>query len=112
MAGFLDGEGCFEHRRLSVSNTYRPSLERLQRTFGGTIRALPNRPGNRPCFQWYVGGAGYRNALQLLLPFLHEKRTQALLASKFHGSTKEEQGAIKAALGMLKRQPLNYEETL
>ena len=115
LAGFLDGEGCFETRRLSVSNTYLPALERLQRAFGGTIRDLHNKPRRdteRHCYQWYLGGQGYRDAIRDLLPYLHEKRAQAAMAACWLAAGKEERAALGEAMSLLKRQPLQYEETL
>lgn len=93
-AGFFDGEGSFlaakgkdrtPSLRVSISNTYRPTIERFQTAVGmGTIfgpysRTL-DRPNQRPFWQFYVGGhEAYQAVGCMLWPWLSgEKRQQFL----------------------------------
>ena len=97
-AGFIDGEGTISmytkaHKpyrpgysiRLSVVNTYLPSLERLQVMFGGSIQPLHSEERSygenwKPSFFWSCGAKATEAALTQLLPHLFVKRPQAELA--------------------------------
>ena len=89
LAGFLDGEGCFEWRSssglpngapaLQCANTYPPVLHMLQRRFGGRVsksRPAPQAPHPRNAWVWQVTGVNCRRALKILSPLLLEKKTQ------------------------------------
>jgi hypothetical protein len=79
-AGYLDAEGCFRFNRsatVSVTNTYPYTLMFLQGLFGGTIRTKTTGPSQRTAYEWYATGENARNCLQLVLPYLREKKPQA-----------------------------------
>ncbi len=74
-AGFLDGEGSFQALERNGNATvvsdqkYRPSLEKLQRIFGGYIyirRRKPGSafPGSQDYFIWQVAG---RRAIEVMM---------------------------------------------
>ena len=94
-AGFVDGEGTINlYRRserrgrefrvvLSVVNTRRDSLERLQALFSGSIHPLHKDMPSRnwkPTFIWTVSHQKARAAITQLLPYLFIKLPQAELA--------------------------------
>ena len=93
-AGFVDGEGTINlYRRtdrnrefrvsMSVVNTRKDSLERLQALFGGSIQNLHKDTPNRnwkPSFIWFVSHQKARAAIAQLLPYLFIKLPQAQLA--------------------------------
>ena len=87
LAGFLDGEGCFRadiNRYCKVlvtcGNTYLPTLELLQKTFGGSIGAIKKRKVHyKQAYQWSVSDKLASNVCQTLAPYLREKAEQALL---------------------------------
>jgi hypothetical protein len=97
-AGFIDGEGCIAIKRRSKTNGYvlwvivgqsgheRPiSLKRLAALYGGSV--LPTtrdpRPGRKPRWSWTIASSQAELCLRLVLPFLTEKREQALLALEY-----------------------------
>lgn len=93
LAGFFDGEGCvycnFHLTKKSgkaefsvnvmVVNTYLPKLECIQQSFGGHIRAMKTKPGNKQLYRIEWWGAKADNILRLLLtdPDFMIKRRQA-----------------------------------
>lgn len=93
-AGFIDGEGTIsmykrtdrrqEFRvRMSVVNTHKQSLERLQALFGGSIKPLHKDTPLRnwkPSFTWVIGERLAEAAIIQVLPYLFVKRPQAELA--------------------------------
>jgi len=82
MAAWFDGEGCVHSRtrQVSITNSFRPTLEVYARHFGGAVR--PRRTGsiNKQLYEWRVCGSNARRFLAAVLPFLWEKRQQAVLA--------------------------------
>lgn len=92
--GFFEGEGSViftpagDHftRRLTVGNTDRTALVRLQSAFGcGRIYGPQNRGGNRkPMWHWAVSAwASIEPLLRAMLPWLMERRrgkAEAMLA--------------------------------
>lgn len=90
-AGFIDGEGTIglytkgkntsPVPTLRVSNTDPRPLEKLQRLFGGWVKASPPKLGNRrPQFFWVLqGSAKIQNVLEAILPYLCVKEKQAAL---------------------------------
>lgn len=116
-AGFLDGEGCFwldGCPRIAVSNTYPAILTRLQRRFGGTVRKMSNsNPRARPCFQWYISGAGALYICRTLAPYLVEKRRQAELLQRWdlYPPNSAMRRALIAELKASKRIPYEQNNT-
>lgn len=85
-AGFLDGEGCFhvqKHDKISIlcSNTYKPVIEWLGKTFGGSVhRSKRKRKENhRTIYTWQVVCNDALRVCQAVAPYLKEKTAQALL---------------------------------
>lgn len=84
LAGHFDGEGSIGWYRsngpqVSVSGSYKPTLELYKSMFGGGVyhQSSP-RNGNKCCHQWNVSGR-YKVAAFLLAldPYLREKSQQA-----------------------------------
>lgn len=90
VAGFLDGEGCFGCDQkgsvfVTVSNTYPWILRDLRDCFGGTV-SPHNCPSHkdRSAWKWRVYGASAIALCYRVLPFLREKRQQALILVQLH----------------------------
>jgi hypothetical protein len=94
-AGFFDGEGTIAIRsrscqgtsgslRLGVINTYIPVIKKFSSDFGFGSIILRRDENKKPTATWEVSGADAVNLLQLLLPFLIVKKSQAELALAFH----------------------------
>ena len=105
-AGFIDGEGCVavdsrKSPRITVSNTDRRPLDRLQELLGGTIcvhgRGNPEK-GHRPSWVWAVhGGRSVRRVLAEVRPYLVVKGEQAdLVLAAAPGSTSLKQALVEA----------------
>ncbi len=106
MAGYLDGEGSFvlNHNsiRLQLDNTYLPSLLFFRQKFGGSI-LLPKRQKGRPVYRWVLGGKKLEPILELLLPYLREKKPQAQILADWKDYSKKEREHFRQLLGTLKR---------
>jgi hypothetical protein len=63
-----------------VVNTCRPLLQLFKKYFVGSIHPRPLTRGRKPCFSWHIGHQSGRVFLERLLPYLREKRRQALVA--------------------------------
>jgi hypothetical protein len=106
LAGYFDGEGtigvyrskgCKDPRyksgyksgswvrTVAVINTFRGVLEELHKTFGGTLRKSRNSSlTKKQCYQWTIGSKDdIRDFLDTILPYLREKREQALVMLDF-----------------------------
>lgn len=89
-AGFLDGEGCFTIGRnwkpvIAVENTYRPVIEWLHKTFGGSLTVCKGRKKNhRTTYRWAVVCKKAVGVCQVITPFLKEKSEQSLLLLAIH----------------------------
>jgi hypothetical protein len=92
-AGIIDGEGCLyvhKHKRnyvatLRVKMIHRPTIERLEQTFGvGTLRTdPPGKQSKRQTWSWTVSGHAVADVLYPVLPFLTTKRHEARLLLSF-----------------------------
>lgn len=96
LAGLFDGEGCIGFYRhgdrptypqyiltISVVQSYRPSLESLSELFGGfvhTRKLRDKKPHHKQTYQWYVRGKATDKFLEVMTPYLREKKAQAELA--------------------------------
>lgn len=78
-AGFLDGEGCFSYRRVVVTNTYPVPLFILQERYQGSVRRRKQFKTSKPAYEWSVNGPTADECIKRILPYLLEKRHQALL---------------------------------
>jgi hypothetical protein len=98
LAGIVDGEGCiavvryaYKSRRTGkriwayalsvvVVNTHRPLLRLFKKYFLGSIHPRTRYRKRKPCFSWHIAHQAGRAFLIRLLPYLREKRKQAVLA--------------------------------
>lgn len=92
-AGFIDGEGCIRINKngsieLTIINTGLPSLLKIKDLFGGDVSQRKQKV-NKEQYQYRLYGEGAVNALSLLVPFLIEKQSQALLAIEWWDKRKE-----------------------
>lgn len=96
-AGFLDAEGCFKYIKggknsggcigISVTNTYRPALERLANAFGGNIRLLlESTEVTKRTYSWEICSKKAADVCLQILPYLKEKRPQAQLLLDFQAT--------------------------
>ena len=93
LAGFLDGEGCFTIYREKISvtcaNTYKPIIDWMKSSFGGTISTRKARKENhRVCYSWHLVANNARELLEKLVPYLREKKPQALMLLTYQQLTK------------------------
>lgn len=98
-AGFIDGEGCFWMNRqihkgrtrlthfvgISVHQTKREPLDKLQRLFGGGIYKMITYKVNQvDGYQWRTHGSGARDVARAVRPYLLVKGPQADLIAEFY----------------------------
>jgi hypothetical protein len=103
LAGFIDGEGCIQIGRnlprgksknlsyylaVSVSNTNEAIINYLQSTFGGAVGNMKRKVNHRPCQNWIIRGHRARALLEMILPYLRQKKTEAELAIAFQREIK------------------------
>lgn len=91
-AGLVDGEGCIYgickvYRgslrtvvRLSILMCSRSTMSWIHEKFGGSLYELPHREGRPDRFLWQVGCSHSGPVLRALIPYLIEKREQAVVA--------------------------------
>jgi hypothetical protein len=109
LAGFFDGEGSIGITGGSlcarISNTYRPILERFQKIFGGTISVHSmGDEKSRLSWVWTSYGDTAQTALEILEPYLVEKRTQAFIGLLYRRTPKgPDRVHLKEALSLLKK---------
>ncbi len=109
LAGFFDGEGSIGTAGGSlcvrITNTYKPTLERYQAAFGGSIDV--HNTGDektRLSWVWRTYGAKAQAVLEAIEPFLVEKGPQAYLGIHFRELPKgNARKRVQEALGLLKR---------
>jgi hypothetical protein len=101
IAGIVDGEGhltigktkrpdnsngsySFHYTaNVGVTNTYKPLMKLLVELCGGAFYAVKNG-GKKPCYKWVLTtNASREKFLLAVLPYLLEKRAQAVLLLKF-----------------------------
>ena len=107
LAGFFDGEGCVLYDRIMVDNTNPYILEKYLIAFeGGRIYLKsPAGPNNRAGYRWVAYGNTARNALRKMMPYLMEKKEQALINLDIlsHKASSPERSDMKKKLKQLKR---------
>ena len=91
VAGFLDGEGCFElyknnkggiDARISVGVTYKPILYRIQNEFGGSI--YKTKAGtNKTIWRWKLYGNAAIDMIDRVSKYMYEKQEQAILLKDY-----------------------------
>lgn len=82
LAGYIDGEGCFQFRRtleISITSIYPYTLKVFQVAYGGAINHRKGDVNRRTSYQWRIYGQGAMKVLEDVLPYLREKKVQALL---------------------------------
>ena len=83
IAGLLDGEGCLRLKgsveEVSITSCYPHHLCRIRSKFGGTLRHFPPKDQRRGCYRLVLYGPKALFLLEKILPYLQEKRYQALL---------------------------------
>lgn len=97
-AGFLDGEGSFLpwvwHRegrpptfqcKITANQvSHREPLDRLAQYLGGKVSLQPRYTGDRPLYEWSVtGGAQCKAALELIAPYISNKREVCALLYEY-----------------------------
>lgn len=95
---------CSGSIRITIGNTYRPFLEHLKDVFGGCL-SINGSGTNRQMHTWSVCGGEAQQVIQLVLPYLREKRPQALVllesvAYPFRSARRE---ALRRHLKAMKR---------
>lgn len=109
LAGFFDGEGSIGTAGGSlcvrITNTYRPTLERFQRAFGGSIDVHNSGDEKtRLSWVWRVYGEKAQAVLVAIEPYLVEKGPQAYLGLHFRELPKgHHRDRVVEALSLLKR---------
>jgi len=113
-AGYLDGEGCITissggSAYVCISNTYLPILKAIKKKYGGLLyrKNHPN-PNARQQWRWQASGATAVSVVADVLPYLIEKREQAILLLEYRSlrSTAENRprrDEIKSQIKALKR---------
>ena len=111
LAGFFDVEGCVLPDRIQVDNTNPLILEKYYSFFNGGTIALkkPKNDKMRACYRWTAYGEIARNALREMMPYLIEKKEQALINLDIlnHKRSSPERAELIYKLKHLKR--VNYD---
>lgn len=86
-AGFFDGEGCISIAKngslsIGIVNTGLPALKKVQGCLGGVIQSRVQKV-NKAQFVWRLYGEAALLALLKLIPYLIDKRDQALIAQEW-----------------------------
>lgn len=66
--------------RVKLNNTNENVVRALAETYGGSVFAGDNGPGNKTLFQWTLTGSSAIEFIRLIQPFLIVKVEQASLA--------------------------------
>lgn len=88
VAGFVDGEGCFSIGKngsvsLGIVNTSRCTLEFVLKVLGAGVIQDRKQKVNKRQYIFRSYGENCMDAVHLLLPYLIEKRDQALLLIEY-----------------------------
>lgn len=110
VAGLFDGEGYIRiatrrknanHLRMQlyagIGMTYRPVIEELQRSFGGSRSCNDHskrNPKHRPQHVWNVCSVQAAQFLRKIYPFLSVKREEVKLALEFQDSIDQWRGKL------------------
>ena len=88
LAGFIDGEGCFNitrcrttiYPRLLIVNTNLDILEEIKKRYGGDITSRKNGKDNWKTFNSYRASCkAFKRIVSDVLPYLNLKKENALL---------------------------------
>lgn len=108
IAGYTDGDGCFNLRKIKVKNSERIKyqatfiisstndriIEYLAKTFHGTYRLSSDREkhvGQKSQYHFILQGKKSLRFIQNILPFLIEKKCEAELFCQFIQSTSKDE---------------------
>jgi len=101
VAGFIDGEGCFDFvksrksitPRIVVVNTNKEIIEEFKSNFGGdiTVREHKDHPNWKITYVWRLQHSAAIELTRKLLPYLKVKAPQARLIIEF-GETRPGSG--------------------
>ena len=78
-AGIVDGEGSIAYYKslsVAVEGLYPKTLIDMYTVFGGSVSEI-KRDKNRRYYRWRIFGQSAAQCLQMLLPYLREKKEQA-----------------------------------
>ena len=114
LAGYTDGEGHFGFTRSSprfeVTNTCPIVLLKLKTKFGGEVRlsTVSSKLNRRHAWRYSAHVASIPKILKKILPFLVEKKPQALLLLEYMSIAKNagssvRKAEIQATIAQLKR---------
>ena len=113
LAGFIDGEGCFNvsrtrktiFPRLLIANTNIEILEAIKEKYGGNITSRQLK-SNWKTFNLYRASYKiFKNILNDVMPYLNIKKDVAIMCNKIH-ETKDynERLKIKEAVNMMNKK--------
>lgn len=98
-AGFFDGEGCIYLRNdkrdsrwqllLGLAQVDKAPLEDFQRIVGGVgyiTKSHRGKGNQRSCWTWQAASKNAGDVVELLLPFLRVKQSQAVAALEFRAT--------------------------
>ena len=103
VAGFFDGEGCVRIERVrnfffisvQVTGTHKQTIYELRDQYGGCVVAMKVRSvHHNQAYKWRITNRGAAAFLEDVLPFLRQKRIQAIMAL-----TLQEQISLNAKKG-------------
>ena len=80
-AGYFDGEGCFTYRSspiIEAVSVYPFTLEEIAINLGGKVFKRVPRAKQRVYYQYRIYGGPALELVKKILPYLREKRVQAL----------------------------------
>ncbi len=113
MAGLVDGEGCITIQKIdspkyytrrhspqyqlkiSIDMTSLDCLEKAQGVFGGKITSRDRDGTNYRIYHWYLFSKNASNVCKKLLPYLREKKQQAICAIDFQKILKSHSGRVR-----------------
>jgi hypothetical protein len=97
VAGLFDGEGYITISRykrpetgtmhyspqIGISMCWKPTLEEMKEQFGGSLRKHKLLKG-KTIWRWVIYNGQAKNFLEVILPELREKRSQAVLIMDYY----------------------------
>src|SRR5690606_33190928 len=86
LAGMIDGDGCIRTQSrdgatlfVRIGTRREETAEHLKATYGGSVYRGKSRMG-RPFWTWDAGSKWLSENLEQLIPYLVEKKAQAIVA--------------------------------
>lgn len=108
VAGYLDGEGCFVYINsptIQVASVFPYTLRLFAESFGGKVKKRrPKDALRKVYYDWRTFGDTSIDVINLILPYLHEKKQQAELMLLMRKAKKgPERDGMGAQLVAMKR---------